>query len=198
MSAGSGTASGKITLAGAVSMGTGVMIGAGVFALMGQVAAAAGPLFPVAFLAAALVAATTAYSYVKLSNTYPSAGGIGRFLNEAYGVGPVSATFTMAMWASMVLNESLVARTFGTYFTRLVGIDTSTILVAGLGVALLIGSFAINAAGNRAVNLTESVMAVVKIGGLILFAGACLWVADFPAGDGHETASPPRFRCWVQ
>ncbi len=187
---GSGTASGKITLAGAVSMGTGVMIGAGVFALMGQVAAAAGPLFPLAFVAAALVAATTAYSYVKLSNTYPSAGGIGKFLNEAYGVGPVAATFTMAMWASMVLNESLVARTFGTYLTRLVGIDSSTIVVASLGVVLLIGSFAINAAGNRAVNATESVMAVVKIGGLVLFAGACLWVADFPTGDGHEIASP--------
>ena len=43
--------------------------------------------------------------------------------------------------------------------------------MAGLGVALLIGSFAINAAGNRAVNITESVMAVVKIGGLVLFAG---------------------------
>ncbi len=186
----SGTASGKITLAGAVSMGTGVMIGAGVFALMGQVAAAAGPLFPVAFGVAALVAGTTAYSYVKLSNTYPSAGGIGKFLNEAYGVGSVSATFTMAMWASMVLNESLVARTFGTYFTRLVGIDSSTLWVAGLGVVLLIGSFAINAAGNRAVNVTESVMAVVKIGGLVVFAGACLWVADFPAGDGGGIESP--------
>ena len=70
------------------------------------------------------MAGTTAYSYVKLANTFPSAGGIGTFLNKAYGVGPVAATFTMAMWASMVLNESLVARTFGTYFTRLVGIDS--------------------------------------------------------------------------
>lgn len=171
-------------------MGTGVMIGAGVFALMGQVAGAAGPLFPLAFVAAALVSATAAYSYVTLSNTYPSAGGIGKFLTEAYGVVSISGTFTMAMWASMVLNESLVARTFGTYFTRLFGIDTTTIWVAGLGVALLIGSFAINAAGNRAVNVIESVMAVVKIGGLVLFAGACLWVADFPAGDGREIASP--------
>ena len=79
-------------------MGTGVMIGAGVFALMGQVAGAAGPLFPLAFVAAALVSATAAYSYVTLSNTYPSAGGIGKFLTEAYGVVSISGTFTMAMW----------------------------------------------------------------------------------------------------
>lgn len=182
--------SGSITLAGAVSMGTGVMIGAGVFALTGQVAATAGQWFPVAFLAAAAVAGTTAYSYVKLSNTYPSAGGIGTFLTKAYGAGPVAGTFTMAMWASMVLNESLVARTFGTYFTRLVGLSTSTVFVAALGVVVLIGSFAINAAGNRAVNATENVMAVVKIGGLVLFAGACIWVADFPASQGGALASP--------
>lgn len=171
-------------------MGTGVMIGAGVFALMGQVAGTAGKWFPLAFLAAAAVAALTSYSYVKLSNTYPSAGGIGTFLNKAYGVGPIAATFTMAMWASMILNESLVARTFGTYFTKMIGVDTNTLLVAGLGVTLLVGSFAINAAGNKAVNTVENVMAVVKIGGLIVFAGACLWVADFPTTDSGAVDSP--------
>src|SRR5680860_1828174 len=90
-----GTSDAKITLSGAVSMGTGVMIGAGVFALMGQVAGTAGKWFPLAFLAAAVVAAITSYSYVKLSNTFPSAGGIGTFLNKAYGVGPIATTFTI-------------------------------------------------------------------------------------------------------
>lgn len=180
----------KITLSGAVSMGTGVMIGAGVFALMGQVAETAGKWFPLAFLAAAVVASITSYSYVKLSNTFPSAGGIGTFLNKAYGLGPIAATFTMAMWASMVLNESLVARTFGTYFTKLIGVDGSTLLVAGLGVVLLIGSFGINAAGSGLVNTVENAMAVVKIGGLVVFAGACLWVADFPATESGVVDSP--------
>ena len=171
-------------------MGTGVMIGAGVFALMGQVAGTAGRWFPFVFLAAAAVAGITSYSYVMLSNTFPSAGGIGTFLNEAYGVGPIAATFTMAMWASMVLNESLVARTFGTYFTKLIGVSTSRGLVIVLGVALLVGSYAINAAGNRVVNSVENAMAVVKIGGLIVFAGACLWVADFPSTESGAVSSP--------
>ena len=56
-------------------MGTGVMIGAGVFALTGQVAQAAGKWLPVAFLVAAVVVATTAYSDVRLSNTFPWGGG---------------------------------------------------------------------------------------------------------------------------
>ena len=147
-------------------------------------------MVPPAFLAAALVAAITSYSYVKLSNTFPSAGGIGTFLNKAYGVGPIASTFTMAMWASMILNESLVARTFGTYTTKLIGVDSNTLLIVALGVALLLGSFAVNAAGNRAVNTVESAMAVVKIGGLVLFAGACLWVADFPATESGVVDSP--------
>jgi amino acid transporter len=184
------TGESKITLSGAVSMGTGVMIGAGVFALMGQVAGTAGQWFPLAFLAAAGVAALTSYSYVKLANTFPSAGGIGTFLNKAYGVGPIAATFTMAMWASMILNESLVARTFGTYFTKMSGVDSDTVVVAGLGAALLVGSFAINAAGNKAVNTVENVMAVVKIGGLVVFAGAGLWVAGFPSTASGAVDAP--------
>ncbi len=68
-------------------MGTGVMIGAGIFALTGQVAELAGPWFPLAFFAAAVVSAFSAYSYVKLSNAYPSAGGIAMFLKQAYGGG---------------------------------------------------------------------------------------------------------------
>ena len=39
---------GSISLSGGVAMGTGVMIGAGIFALTGQIAQLAGPLFPLA------------------------------------------------------------------------------------------------------------------------------------------------------
>ena len=67
---------GSLTLGGAVAMGTGVMIGAGIFALTGQVAEFAGPLFPAAFLLAAIISAFSAYTYIKMSNKYPSAGGI--------------------------------------------------------------------------------------------------------------------------
>ena len=70
----------SLSVVGAVSMGTGVMIGAGILALTGQIAELAGSLFPLAFLAAAVVTAFSAYSYVKMSNAYPSAGGIGCLL----------------------------------------------------------------------------------------------------------------------
>jgi amino acid transporter len=66
-------------------LGTGVMIGAGIFALTGQMAQVTGVLFPRAFLAAAVIVALSAYSYINISNTYPCAGGIGMYLRKAYG-----------------------------------------------------------------------------------------------------------------
>ncbi len=113
----------SLTLWGAVSMGTGVMIGAGIFALTGQVAELAREWFPLAFLAAAVVAGFSAYSYVKMSNAYPSAGGIAMFLQKAYGKGTMTAACALLMYFSMVINESLVARTFGTYTLQLFDID---------------------------------------------------------------------------
>ena len=73
----------SLTLLDAIAMGTGVMIGAGILALTGQIAALAGPLFPFAFIAGAVVTAFSAYTYVKMSNAYPSAGGIGMILQKA-------------------------------------------------------------------------------------------------------------------
>ena len=70
---GDGYKKNSITLGGAVAMGTGVMIGAGIFALTGQIAELAGPLFPIAFIIGAIVTGFSSYSYIKMSNAWPSA-----------------------------------------------------------------------------------------------------------------------------
>ena len=145
----------SITLIGAVSMGTGVMIGAGIFALTGQVAELAGPLFPLAFLVGAVVTAFSAYTYIKMSNAYPSAGGIAMILEKAYGRGTVTGACAILMALSMVINESLVARTFGTYTLQLFDIEGSSRLVPVLGVGLIIFAFVVNVSGNRAVGTVK-------------------------------------------
>ena len=160
----------SLTLVGAVSMGTGVMIGAGILALTGQIAELAGPLFPLAFLGAAIVTAFSAYSYVKMSNAYPSAGGIAMFLQKAYGKGTITAAGALLMAFSMVINESLVARTFGAYSVQLFDADAASWVVSSLGVGVLVFAFLINISGNRAVGLFSLIMAIIKIGGIVAFA----------------------------
>ena len=169
----------SLSLTGSVAMGTGVMIGAGIFALTGQVADQAGGLFPFAFISAAIVAGFSAYSYVKMAQQYPSAGGIGMFLMKAYGKGTATAGFALLMYFSMVINESLVARTFGTYTLRLFNSGKNELLVIGLGVGLLVFALIVNILGNRFVSTISTAAAVLKIGGILVFATAGLWVAGF-------------------
>ena len=169
----------SLSLFGAVSLGTGVMIGAGIFVLTGQIAALAGDLFPLAFLSAAVVMAFSANSYVKLADAFPSSGGVAMFLREAYGLGTATGVFALLMYVSMVVSESLVARTFGAYILQIVDLKPSSFWVLTLGVVLLSVAFAVNVAGNRAVQASQSVMAILKVGGLAVFAVVGLWSVNF-------------------
>ncbi len=170
---------GSLSLAGTVAMGTGVMIGAGIFALTGQIAELAGPLFPVAFIVAAVISGLSAYSYIQVSNASPSAGGIAMILSRAYGRSTVTAAGAMLMVFSMVINESLVARTFATYTLRLFDVEDTSVLVPVLAVGLIIAGFLVNIAGNEAIGTVSKVAAVLKVGGILVFAGATLWAAGF-------------------
>ncbi len=175
----------SLSLIGAIAMGTGVMIGAGIFALTGQVAELAGTLFPLAFLVAAIISGFSAYTYVKMSNAYPSAGGIAMYLQKAYGRTTMTGGCALLMAFSMVINESLVARTFGTYTLQLFGIDEGSILVPILAVGLIVFAFLVNLAGNKVVGPLSQATALLKIGGIAAFAVAALWVS----GINFEAAS---------
>lgn len=186
---------GSITLSGAVAMGTGVMIGAGIFALTGQIAELAGPLFPVAFVAGAIVTSFSAYSYVKMSNAWPSSGGIAMILQKCYGPGAIAAGAALLMALSMVIAESLVARTFATYILRPFDI-TGGPLVPALAVAVILFAFLVNIAGNRSVGLFSLIMAALKIAGIALFGIAALWSSGFQFGtieDSSHTFSATGF-----
>tara|TARA_B100000678_G_scaffold291607_1_gene309681 strand:+ start:1430 stop:2770 length:1341 start_codon:yes stop_codon:yes gene_type:complete len=169
---------GSLTLGGTVAMGTGVMIGAGIFALTGQVAEFAGDLYPAAFLLAALISAFSAYSYIKVSNKFPSAGGIAMILKKAYGPSMITGGAALLMAFSMIINESLVARTFGTYTLQIFGIEGG-IWVPILAVGLILLAFLVNIAGNNVIGSVSKVTAFLKIGGILVFALIALWAGGF-------------------
>ncbi len=116
----------SMSLFGGVALGLGIMIGAGIFVLTGQAAGLAGDLFPVAFLTAAVVVTFSAYSYVKLSHTFPSSGGPAMFLRHAYGLGTATGVFSLFMYVSMILDQSLVTRTFGAYILQVVDLEPAS------------------------------------------------------------------------
>lgn len=142
----------SITLIGGVSMGTGVMIGAGIFALTSQIAEFAGPWFPLSFIAGGIVTRFSAYTYVRMSHALPSAGGIAMILRKAYGTGAIAAA-SLLMAISIVISESLVARTFGTYILRPFDLETNSLLVPALAVGLIAFAYFLNISGNRSIGL---------------------------------------------
>ncbi len=177
----------SLSLVGAIALGTGVMIGAGIFALTGQMAEIAGPLFPLAFIAAAVIVGFSAYSYVKMSNAYPSAGGIAMYLEKAYGKGLSTAFHALLMYFSMVIAQSFLARTFGSYTLQLFDVANIDMLVPTLGVGLLLFAFLVNLSGNRLIEEFASWLGLIKIGGIVLFGVVGILAADtlaVPDGSG--------------
>ncbi|KGE78583.1 APC family permease [Halomonas salina] len=169
---------GSLSLAGAIALGTGVMIGAGIFALTGQMAQMTGGLFPLAFLSAAVIVSFSAYSYIRMSSTYPSAGGIGMYLQKAYGSTLPTAFHALLMYCSMVIAQSFLARTFGSYTLQLFDVENRSLWVPLLGVGLLLAAFLINLSANRLIEGVASVLGVIKIGGIVVFGVVGVFVAD--------------------
>lgn len=169
---------GSLSLVGAIALGTGVMIGAGIFALTGQMAQMTGGLFPLAFLSAALIVSVSAYSYIRMSSTYPSAGGIGMYLQKAYGSTLPTAFHALLMYCSMVIAQSFLARTFGSYTLQLFDVENRSLWVPLLGVGLLLAAFLINLSANRLIEGVASVLGVIKIGGIVVFGVVGVFVAD--------------------
>lgn len=181
----------SLSLTDAVAMGTGVMIGAGIFALLGQVAELSGEYFALAFVVGGIISGFSAYSYIKMAKAFPSAGGIAMFLQKAYGKGTITAAAALLMAFSMVLNESLVARTFGTYTLQLFDVGENSFWVPVLGVALLIAAFIVNILGNKVIGKAAMATAAIKIGGILIFAIGALWAADFEVGSAMPSGASP-------
>ena len=105
------------------------------------------------------------------------------FLQKAYGKGTIAAASALLMYFSMVINQSLVARTFGTYSLQLFDTAGDSWLVPLLSVGLLLFALAINIAGNRLIGTFSLVMSVLKIGGIVAFGFAgftCTQVCTCP------------------
>jgi amino acid transporter len=83
------------------------------------------------------------------------------------------------MYFSMVINESLVARTFGTYVIQVFDTGESGWLIPALGVGLLLFAFVINILGNQVIQTFSFVMAFVKIAGLAVLAIGGLWATGW-------------------
>src|SRR5699024_7773941 len=95
------------------------------------------------------------------------------------GQGTVTAAAAMLMAVSMVINQSLVARTFGTYTLQIFNIDETTYLVPALAVGLLLFAVLIYISVHSFIHTFTSIVSLLKFRGLVGFAVGGFWAAGF-------------------
>lgn len=161
----------KIGLTESVSLAVGGMVGGGIFAVLGVVAATAGTLAWLAFVASGLIAFCAGYSFVRLNSLLDEPAGpityVARFTGNTTLAGMTGWTFIIGYVGTM----SLYAYAFGGYFVELVGVQS----VAGVGLPLrpvvtlaaVVVFVGLNVLGARASGRTEDVLVGLKV--LILF-----------------------------
>lgn len=171
---------------GAFSIGIGGIVGGGIFATLGLAASGARGATPLSFLVGGLVALLTAYSYVRLTMTYPSKGGTVVFINQAFGRGLLSASLNTLLLIAYIVVLAVYASAFGTYAHILLPAIDQRLLMSG---AILVMAL-VNFFGPDLVDRSEGFFNVSKLSILFLFVGVGLLSPGFTT----ERLSPDQ---WV-
>jgi len=101
----------------AFSIGIGGIVGGGIFATIGLAIVESRGATYMSFLIGGIVALLTAYSYLRLSVTYPSKGGTITFINKAFGEGIFTGSLNVLLVMSYVVLLAVYAYAFATYAT---------------------------------------------------------------------------------
>ena len=159
----------SLTIRQAAFIGVGSMVGAGIFSLLGAAGAVAGAAVWISFLVAGAVAGLQGYSFAKFGARYPTAGGLLEYVRRGYGDGHTAGITAWLVLATNAVVTAMVAISFGSYASSAVN-DSGTTATKLFAVLLLLVMTGLNIVGSKAVARTQTVVVVVVIGILTVFA----------------------------
>src|SRR6516164_8195290 len=157
----------------AAFIGVGSMVGAGIFSLLGAAGAVAGAAVWISFLVAGAVAGLQGYSFAKFGARYPTAGGLLEYVRRGYGDGHTAGITAWLVLATNAVVTAMVAISFGSYASSAVT-DGNTTWVKIFAVLVVCVMALLNVLGSRAVANAQTVVVIVVIGSLTVFAAATL------------------------
>ena len=156
-------------------VGMGAMIGAGIFVLTGLAADIAGPAALLVFALNGVVTAFTGVSYAELASAIPKSGGGYVFVREVFS-GPTSFLMGWMLAFAYMIAGALYALGFSSNFVEFVhlywaGLPTGPVwhIVYALVVVSLFAL--LNAVSTEASGGAETVVTIIKIIILLVFAG---------------------------
>ena len=152
----------------AVFLGIGSMVGAGIFVLLGEAGAIAGNLVWISFLLGGAIALLSGYSLAKLASTYPSRGGIVEYLVQGYGEGVFSGSISVLFYLSAMVAIAMVAKTFGTYASMMMG-SYSLFWANIYSILILLFFVMINLSGSSSIARSENIIVIIKLSIIVIF-----------------------------
>jgi len=167
-----------LTTRQAAFIGVGSMVGAGIFSLLGAAGEVAGAAVWISFLIAGAIAGLQGYSFAKLGAKFPSAGGLMEYVGQIFGPdGHLTGIVAWLLFAANAVVTAMVAVSFGSYASSMFADGNETALKL-FAVAVIVAMTALNVVGSQAVARVQTIVVIVVIGILSLFAVTTLATTD--------------------
>ncbi|MBB3084440.1 APC family permease [Geodermatophilus sabuli] len=163
----------RLSVRQAAFIGVGAMVGAGIFALLGAAGEVAGAAVWLSFLIAGAVAVLQGYSFAKFGARYPSAGGLLEYVVRGFGNGHVTGIVAWLLLAANAIITAMVAVSFGSYASAAFA-DGGAGWTKAFAVLVVLLMTALNILGSQAVARAQTIVVVVVVGILTVFAVATL------------------------
>lgn len=158
----------------AAFIGVGSMVGAGIFSLLGAAGEVAGAAVWISFLIAGAIAGLQGYSFAKLGARYPSAGGLIEYVGRIFGPdGHLTGVVAWLLYAANAIVTAMVAVSFGSYAASMFA-GGNTAAVKAFATLVVLAMTALNVFGSQAVARVQTLVVVVVIGILLVFAATTL------------------------
>jgi amino acid transporter len=157
----------------AAFIGVGAMVGAGIFSLLGAAGEVAGAAVWLSFAIAGGVAILQGYSFAKFGARFPSGAGLLEYVVRGYGDGHVAGILAWLILAANAIVTAMVAVSFGSYASGALPHGTDAWITV-FAVLLVLAMSGLNIVGSQAVARVQSVVVVVVIGMLTIFAVSTL------------------------
>ncbi len=144
-----------------VLYGLGITIGAGIYVLVGETAARAGMLAPLAFILAAIVMLFPALCFAELSGRFPFASGAAQYVEESFGKRMLGLGIGLLVMAAGLIAASTISLGSVRYLSSLVDLPASLLLVAVVSLMGFICTW-----GIKESVIFASIMTLLEISGL--------------------------------
>ena len=158
------------------------MVGAGIFSLLGAAGEVAGAAVWLSFLAAGAVAMLQGYSFAKFGARFPSAGGLLEYVRQGYGDGHVTGVIAWLLLAANAIITAMVAVSFGSYASS-AATDGNEAWGKVFAVGVVLVMSGLNVIGSKAVAKAQTIVVVVVIGILTVFAVSTISTIDWDLLD---------------